>query len=243
MNESRLLVKSRLFHEHTGMKYHISLNQFVEFYGSSNYARTKIIKQQLVPDKVLIPWYQGAKAAMRKYYRDVQDVSPLVKGIETITKKIPDKRWKEIDKASSIQALQIMLQLHIAPLLRLKHYELVIPETKILFINDVEIAVTPDIIFKSQVNGRVVYGAVKTHVSKGKRFDLEQCQIMAAVILKYLNENVVEAQAEADPRLCIAIDVFAERVVNAAGQNMIHTNKIRSICQELKEMWTKYLPK
>ncbi|MBX9782775.1 MAG: hypothetical protein K2X48_05690 [Chitinophagaceae bacterium] len=57
-------------------KYFISTNQLAEYSQATEASKKRIIKQQKVPNKLLIPWYQKAKGAIKKFFSNTSDYAP-----------------------------------------------------------------------------------------------------------------------------------------------------------------------
>ena len=64
------------------MDKHISSNQFVEFdTKKTEKGKLRILNQQKIPNSFLIPWYQRAKACLRKSLKAGGDLSPILEGM------------------------------------------------------------------------------------------------------------------------------------------------------------------
>jgi hypothetical protein len=220
-------------------KYFISLNPFAEFFISSKAVKNRLIRQQLVPNKFLIPWYQFAKSVLKKYFSNINDESPINEGLETLKKRVPTNKRQQSDKNVSIEALQKVAIIKKPRLLSRLKYEVLSSKAKSIVINGVEIKVAPDLIIKAVVDDQTVYGAVKFHVKKTKAFDLNQAELVSLLLFKFLEKNIAKKDERVLPELCICFDVFSERMVHAPDNSKKHESIIRSLCNEIKEIWPK----
>jgi len=220
-------------------KYYISINQIAEFLNSSKAVQRRIVKQQITPNKLLIPWYQQAKGALKKYFANIDVYEPIEVAIEKLEKKIPSNNRQKIDKNVSIEALKKVTTIEKPKLLRDISYQLIKSNVKDLNINDVDIRVAPDVIFKGTLDGKIVYGAVKFHVSKTKPFDFEQAKLVSTLLYQFMKENIANATEKVLPELCLCYDVFGERLVPAPRNTSKQLTVIKGLCNEIKEVWPK----
>jgi hypothetical protein len=217
----------------------ISVNQFATFMIASEKGKKSIVKQQLKPNPLLIPWYQSAKGSIKRYLANVKDTKPLIEGIDVISKKTPENKRQRSDKAVSIEALTKLIELKIAKHFKGIKYSLVKAQIKTVHIDGVEVSISPEGIFKIEMEGRIFWGAVKVHISKTKPFKSEQCRCVANLVFAYLKNNYAKRGETILPELCLCIDIFSERVVPALENDTITTKQIRSVCEELKKLWPK----
>lgn len=218
-------------------KFYISLNQFAEFSSATEASKKRIIKQQLNPDKFLIPWYQLAKAAIKAFLSNVSDMAPIKKGIERLTVKVPTNGRQITDRKVSIEALNQITYLKFPDLLKDMKFEIVKPLKKAISINDLDIIIAPDVVLKGTLNGKKVYGAVKIHICKSKPFTHNQAEYVSALLYQYLKKEVMQHGEEVMPELCLCVDVFANRV---SSHDKVHKSKIteiKSICHQIKTLW------
>jgi hypothetical protein len=214
----------------------ISINQLAEFSIATDAAKNRIIKQQIVPNKILISWYQTARATIKKYIASKADQNILNNAIELLRKKPVNKPRQLVDKKVSIEALLNMKEIELPCDLTMKKIDIVKPTKKSVELFNTEILIAPDILFQTIVKNTVVWGCIKVHISKGKPFTKEQGSLVANTMLIYLQKNIVRDFENADPDLCICLDVFSGRVISA--DNRKNTRKIiRNICEELRVLW------
>lgn len=219
-------------------KYYISINQFAEFSNANESSKKRILKQQKNPNKLLIPWYQRAKGAIRKYFVDVNDYSVIDKAIQILTEKIPSNNRQKIDRQVSIEALEELKRVKLPSILQHLDYEVITAIEKNLLINNVDIKVSPEVIIRAKYKGEVIYGAIKIHISKGKPFNLNQATYVATTMYQFLKKNVILDGEKVLPELCLCLDIFSGRLVPAPENITSEILKIKIICNEIKELWT-----
>lgn len=216
--------------------YFISVNQFAEFSKSTIASKRRIIKQQQYPNKFLIPWYQKAKSAMKKYLVDINDATPIEEAILILQNKVPVNHRQTIDRRVSIEALNELKTFAFPKMLRDVEFEMLKPFQRTLSLNKINIKVAPDVILRGVYNGKVIYGAVKIHISKTKPFDERQSRFVSNLIYKFLQKEITEKDAVILPELCLCLDIFGGRITSALLSRG-NSQQIKSICEELKKMW------
>ncbi|WP_283636404.1 hypothetical protein [Aquaticitalea lipolytica] len=216
----------------------LSVNQFADFSKASEASKRRIIRQQKEPNKFLVAWYQLPKAKIRKSIENNCDLEPILKGIEELKLRIPNKPRQVLDRIVSLEALNRYVSIKLPDLLKSVPYEIIKNvESKSIFINDVEIIISPDVIFRIKVNGNTYLGAVKVHISKNNVFDNIQSRYISSLINKYLKEVVAEADEVVLDELCLSIDVFGEKVISVPKNLPKSLTEIEVICEEVKSIW------
>lgn len=216
---------------------YISVNQFAEFSGGTLATKKRIIKQQVTPNKFLLPWYQTARAAMKKYFKDINNTSSLDDAIELLLSRKADSKRKQIDKKVSIEALNELKSFAFPVLLKNIEFEIIKPPVKNILINNVNIIIAPDIVLKADYNGKIVYGAIKIHICKTKPFDENQCSYVSNLIYAYLEKEITKGNGTVIPELCLCLDIFGGRIMPASSKSLKLNVEIRNICDELKLLW------
>ena len=219
--------------------YHISLNQFAEFSKASSAGKARIVKQQVEVNKFLIPWYQLAKVKIKRYFYDTNDIQPILSGIEILKAKHAANKRQETDHKVSIEALERIISLQIPKILKDIKYSIIKSEEKSLYIEGVEIKISPEIIIEAEINGQVCYGGLKIHVCKGKPFDQNQSSYVAVLLQKFIEKNVAKESGIVVPELCFCLDVFSNRLLSCPPTDTLLMNEIKNFCFELKKIWDK----
>lgn len=218
--------------------YNISLNQLADFSKSSEAQKKNIIKQQKTPNTFKTAWYQLAKARIKKAMANKGDIQPILEGIEVLKSKTLTKKRQISDRTVSLDAMQRFINFQIPSLLKDYDYKVLKKiESKSIFIKGVEVIVSPDLIIEIEIDGKKYLGAVKTHISKGKKFDSRQQGYVASTIYKYLESEVAQNDHIVLPELCISIDVFGEGLVTSTKNINDKMKDIEIICEEVKQLW------
>jgi len=218
-------------------QYHISVNQFAEFSKATPARKATIVKQQIEVNKFLIPWYQLAKGRIKKYFYNTKDIEPILSGIETLKTKQITKKRQILDRKVSIEALERVVKLQIPDLLKSIHYNIVKSEEKSIYVEDVLINISPEIIIRAELNGKVCYGGLKIHVAKGKLFDQVQSSYVSLLLKKYIEKHVAGEDEMVIPELCFCLDVFSDRLTPAPFEQSMYNEDIKAFCNELKRIW------
>ena len=217
--------------------YHISLNQFAEFAIATPKGKTRILEQQIKPNPILIPWYQSAKGSIKRFLTDVNNLQPILQGIKTISEKKPQNQRQLSDKNISIDALKKIAELKLEKYFAGLNYEVVKPKVKNVAVLGIDIGISPELIFKTEVNGSIAYGGVKIHISKNKPFSLSQCEYVSSMLMRYIKKNIAKPGEIVIPKFCICIDVFGDKVVPAKANDSATLEEMKNLCKEIKNNW------
>lgn len=219
-------------------RYIISINQFADFSKATEASKKRIIRQQKDPNKFMVAWYQLPKAKIKKSIENNCDIEPILKGIEELSQRIPKKQRQVLDRAVSLEALSRYISIKLPDLLKTVPYEIIKKvESKSIFINGVEIIISPDVIFRIKADGKTYLGAVKVHISKNNVFDNIQTRYISSLINKYLKEVIAKDDEEVLEELCLSIDVFGEKVISVPKNLSKSLAEIEVLCEEVKIIW------
>lgn len=217
--------------------YYISTNQLAEYSISTEASKKRILKQQKAPNKFLIPWYQKAKSATKKYLFNTSDTTPIDKAISELNLKIPTNNRQKIDKAVSIEALEELKKIKIPSTLKHLNYEIVNIDERSIMIDGVDVIVAPEIVIKAKRKNQIIYGGVKIHISKGKPFNMLQAQHVATTVYKLLETKIAKDNEQVVPELCFCLDVFSGNLVPPPSNINKEISKIKFLCNEIKSYW------
>lgn len=219
------------------MSYKISINEFVKYKTSTEKGKQRIIKNQKIPNPILIPWYQLAKARIKKYLANPIDISPITTGIEVLKDRKPTNKRQKSDYTISIEALERVAKLKLPKLLKDYPYEAFKSAEKTIEINNVIISINPELIVKAKIDGKIVYGGIKVYLSKTKPLKLEQAKLASALLYHFLSLNIAQEDEIVLPELCFSYDVFGGRMVSAE-ENLTEINEnILTMCDEIRAKW------
>lgn len=220
------------------MEYKISINQLADFSRATDSKKRSIIKQQKKPNPFLIPWYQLAKSKIKRSIILNGNLKPIEEGIEELKSRKPKKQRQIIDRQVSIEALRIFKEVKLPTMLRDIPFEVVKnKKPKSIYINGVEVIVSPDIIFRFKLEGKKFIGGVKLHVAKGNIFDNYQLRYVSSLINEYLENIIADEDETVLKELCLSFDVFGERVISAPKNLLKAITDIEVICEEVKTLW------
>ena len=211
----------------------ISLNQLVEASLGTSKGKTRIVKQQLQVNRILIMWYRLAKKRMKEYFSDVSNTAILNNAIAEIRALPEEKKNAARDKQVSIEAIVKVRDMRFDNIL-VEGYEVIKLKDTSIEIEDIRISINPDIVFRYREDGVIKIGALKFHVSKSKPFDLQQSKLVANLVKAFLEEKVVAEGEIVDEKLCWSYDVFAERLLGAEKDSQISGLEVKNLCKELK---------
>lgn len=221
------------------MEYKISINQLADFSTATESRKKSILKQQKKPNPFLIPWYQLAKSKMKKSIVAKGDLEPIDLGIEELNSRKPKSNRQVIDRQVSIEALRLFKEVRLPQMLKDFPYEIVKKgKIKSIYINGVEVIISPDVIYRVRINGQKFLGGVKLHVAKGNIFDNKQLRYISTLIYQYLNEIIAEDDEEVLKELCLSFDIFGQRVISAPRNIHKCLYDIREYCDEIKTLWS-----
>jgi hypothetical protein len=217
----------------------ISINQYADFIKASDAKRLRIIRQQKKPNVFKIAYYQLAKARIRKTLTDNGSLIHINDALKNLSARVPKSKRQSSDKAVSIEALEKFLILKIPKILKDEKIEFLSPKNfnSAIDVYGISIIISPEIIFKTIVNGKEVLGGIKLHVSKSNSFDSEQQQIIASGICNYLEINVAKENQIVLPEFCISLDIFGNGFISnsTAKKNLISSYKKE--CKEILKIW------
>lgn len=217
----------------------ISINPFADYSKASEARKKSIIRQQKSPDKFLVAWYQLPKARIRKSISLNGDLEPIEKGIQELMGRKPLKKRQILDRLVSLEALKRYTTINLPKVLKGSSLEVIkVVDTKSVFINGVEIVISPDVIFRTQINGRSHVGAVKIHISKNNIFDSKQSKYISSLLYKYLVESVAQEDDIVSKELCLSLDIFGVRVISTPNNTKKVFEEIEHLCDELKSIWS-----
>jgi len=218
-------------------KIEISINPLAEFLEATDSRKKKIITEQLDPDPVRIPYYQKARATIRKFILSNGDKKLIEDALLKIAQKTVTKDWQKNDKANSIISLQLWQDMHLPDTLLENRLECVQTKAKFLPLYNVHVKVSPTAIFRIEIEGKKYLGACKVHISKGKPFNIKQSAFVAQMLNQFLSNFVVQEDEIVDPQLCICIDPFAGTIISAANKIKFDMKQLKIACAEIKEIW------
>jgi hypothetical protein len=218
----------------------ISVNQLASYRFSSDAKKKSIIKQQKNPPEILVARYALAKSRMKRAFSKQGNIQPILDGISELKSRIPTTDWQKNDREVSIQALERFVKMKLPDLLANHPYEVLDkPKEKSIYVQGIEIIISPDLVIKMNIAGEEYFGAVKFHVSKSDAFDREKSRYVTTCLYKYLEKTYGKSEVIIHPGLCLSVDVFADATRNAPSNINEIFQDVESTCVEIKDMWNK----
>ncbi|WP_405565219.1 hypothetical protein [Polaribacter sp. Asnod6-C07] len=220
------------------MEYFISINQFVDFSKGTDSKKKRIIRQQKEPNKFMISLYQTPRASIKKSLSNNGDNKPIIEGLKRLKDKVPVKPRQVLNKTISIEAIQRYMKIKIPKILKSHKLDIIKkPEIKSIFVEGVEILISPDVIFTMVYNNEKYIGGIKIHISKRNIFELEDSKKVSFLIEKYLKVIEDKYQAKVLPELCFSLDVFDGRMIDAPKNKLFYIENIKETAREIKSFW------
>lgn len=216
----------------------ISINPFADYSKASDAKKKSIIKQQKNPSKFHIAWYQLPKARIKKSISKNGDLIPVNDGIAELKARNPVKKRQVLDRTVSIEALRRYTAMILPKLLYTQKLEIIKSvSTKSIIIDGVQILVSPDVIYRTTINGQSYLGAVKIHISKNNVFEMQQSRYISTLIFEYLKETVANEDDIVLKELCLSIDIFGQSIVPTPNNSLRLLKEVKEICSEIKYQW------
>lgn len=217
--------------------YTISINPLAEFIKATDARKKRIIEQQKKPSPIIVNWYQLAKSRMKKFIINNADYETIDDAILTLKNRKGLNQRQVIDRQVSLEALERFIKLKIPNVLQEKDIEFYKFKNKSIIYQNVEITVSPDVIFSIKRDGIKHYGAIKLRVSKSKTFDNDQQNLIASTLYEYLKQNIIDNKSVIEPDLCLSLDVFGNgyKALNANSNDTLVNYK--SYFEEIKNIW------
>ncbi|KAA0125975.1 hypothetical protein FY557_19810 [Chryseobacterium sp. SN22] len=217
----------------------ISINQYADFIKASEAKRKRIIRDQKKPNLFRVSYYQLAKARIRKTLTDNGSIQHIRDALDKLSERVPVTKKQISDKAVSIEALEKFLRMKIPIVLKSNETTFLnVKDFKSeIDVNGLSIIVAPEIIFKTVVDGKEVLGGVKLHVSKSNVFDVEQQQVIASGICKYLEFNVAVHNQVVLPEFCISLDIFGNGFITNSNAKKNIVGRYKQECLEILKIW------
>lgn len=218
-------------------KIEISINPMAEFLEATDSRKKRIIKEQLEPDPVRIPYYQKARSVITKSILQNGNMTIIDETIPQIAEKTALKDWQRNDKTNSIKALNLWKGMRLPE--KYTNNKLIKVSTKAKFfpLFGIQIKVSPTAIFKIEIDGQTYIGAFKIHLSKGKPFNIKQSAFVAQLLNLFLNNFVAGEDEIVDPQLCLCIDPFSGTMVSASNKMKYDVNQLKTACQEIVSIY------
>ena len=216
----------------------ISINQLADFSTGTDSKKRRIIDQQKNPNQFKMAWYQLAKSSMKRVFINKGDFGVVNKAISTLKSRKPEKKRQIDDNRVSIEALQRFIKMKLPSYLNGIEYDIIKPpKQNSIFIDGLEIIVSPDVILKLQIEGTTYIGAIKIHISKSNAFNKNQQGLITAAIYSYLNKYIAKENEIVLNDLCLSLDIFGGGFAALPPNNDVTIELLKASCEEVKMIW------
>jgi|GEM_PF-944389 len=224
----------------------ISIITLSKYITSNSKKKESLLKKLKFSDPPLFTRYAGPKAAINKYLQDQdRNVAVFDDYISKENDKKPESSFKLSDKRCSIESLLILKsKSHLFFALYNTHYSKkgLKKQYTHLYVDGVDVSLSPDYALYNSASN-VLEGFIKLSFSKEKRERLtyQQGQLITGLIKDHLEEQL---QIKLNRRLCIVIDVFAQKTILAPEDRtwIKDKPKLSSAFKEIAAVWP-YLQK
>ncbi|MCO7184148.1 hypothetical protein NH341_01815 [Tenacibaculum sp. XPcli2-G] len=220
------------------MIYKISINPLIDFSKGTEAKKRRVIRDQKNPSVIKVGWYQTPRACIKKSISQNGNNEEIIKGLARLKDKVVEKPRQIQNKDVSMEAMRRYLNIELPEILKNHNLNIIKKRSvKSTWINDVEIIVSPDVVFTLDYDGVKYIGGVKVHLSKGNIFDLNESKMVATILNKHISEIAPKYNAIPLPEICLSIDVFGQRIVSSAKKPEKILKEVEKICFEIKQVW------
>jgi hypothetical protein len=223
----------------------ISINKLMEYMAALPSRQRKIVDDQKNPqaNKPKMTWCAGARKAIIEFFASgCSDESILDNEIEKLQEKIESIEEKDSKKLESktnklqveIDAINSFKGLHKQIDLKGIIFSKVSKRPKYLDFSGVHVSVRPEILVVTKSWEHI--GCLKLYFTKNRRLKEDEAEFLCAILNHYADTHL-SPNHSANPKACIAIDVFGKKVFTASQNTPFHTGRIRKSCQQIRETW------
>jgi hypothetical protein len=218
----------------------ITVNKLGEFLVASPKRQRAILEQLKYPkDNVFSSSpYNDVRNIIKQYFVSNFDESIVEAAIEDFEKKISGKtklEWSDTIVASSIDALEKVLDFSFdCSDFTFSEYQGKNPK---VIIKEVEISMNPDLIVSSSLRNKDCVGALKIHISKGSKSDIESCKYVATLMNDFTIAHLCNSSITNRHENSISYDVFKDIFVESPKSFKKRMADIEAGCMNIKAIW------
>jgi hypothetical protein len=224
----------------------ISMNKLMEYMTALPSRQREIVDNQKNPlaNKPKMAWCASARRAIIEFFADGcvhesildDEIERLQERIENLDIKDPKKlESKERQLQVEIDAINSFKGLHKEMGLKGVLFSKVSKKPKYLDFSGVHVSVYPEILILTK-DGWEHIGCLKLYFTKNRRLQEDEADFLCSILNHYA-DTYLSPNRSANPKACIAIDVFGHRIFTASKNVALHKGEIRKTCQEIHEMW------
>jgi hypothetical protein len=105
---------------------------------------------------------------------------------------------------------------------------------KYLDYSGVHVSVRPEVVVSTRRSEYI--GCIKLYLTKNVRLKDQDADFLCAVLNHY-TDRYLSADHSGNPKACMVIDVFGQKIFTASKNVPLHAGKIRKSCEEIREIW------
>jgi hypothetical protein len=222
----------------------LSASQMAEYLGATSTRRTKIIQEARFPKVTQVAYYDKCREGLGKFMADdARSYTHLSETLDYLQRRSarPDAGdWVKRDGRLSTEAIEsFQLGYNKLGLAKLK-CRLLHGNPVPLVYGRTKISVRPDVaVIRPNMGGNDAVGGIIFVFSRGesstnKRQD--RCKTLAGLIYQCAMARL-QSLGDADPDLCLAVDVVERKVHGCPGKFTQKLRLIKESCEEIADRW------
>lgn len=233
----------------------VSANQLADYLSASPVRRKSIIRDAKFPKQMITALYKDARSTIARYLIDPSSGPDII--TEAMVRldgreNAPDATdWTRSDCRQSREALDAFLRSFNA--LGIGRYRFIAPGGALppLVVAGVSVSISLDAIVEARTRGEIQrMGGLLLTLSKSgvDRESLvsmrarEERAATAAVLCLAACEGMSASNSKADPRLCLSLDVFSQKLISAPAGYKTRRKNIELACEEIADRWGRIDP-
>ena len=216
----------------------ISVNSLAEYLVSGAARRQRIIQEQKRPKTFMVTYYDEAEEAIAEYLASQREnTSVLDRVSSTLKSEVQLKEWELTRRATGVEAVETFRSF--AEDLPLENFILKrgAESPRRSHLNGVSISVRPELHFTVVGENKNRIGAMKLYFSKNEALSEDRARYAATVLHQHI-ETQYPIAGLADYRMCIVLDVFAQKFYTAPRTYKRKRQDIEAACSEIARSWS-----
>jgi hypothetical protein len=198
--------------------------------------RAQILREQKFPPLYKMIRYERARAAVRSALLAGGDVDSSLRAAADRIAALPARNdYERQTNSCSAQAIRRFATL--LPALPMKGVAVLAPAAATLLLNVEGVAISVSVTVLLRRNGRnddAQYGALVVVINKSVKLAESGGKAVAELVRQSLAAN---GYGSVRPDLCVAVDVFGNRVYTASGRGQRISRELASACREIAILW------
>ncbi|MDA3883407.1 MAG: hypothetical protein PF481_08970 [Bacteroidales bacterium] len=216
----------------------ISINPLTNFIDSTDAIKQQIIKDMRKVDGKRAFHYQTLKSVLPKYAKEGFSKEVLIEALDRLKGQEQDTDWKVRNVSNSILAIRTFISSEFPTYFsRIKCSFNKKVEVKAYIINGLLVRVSPDLIFRWEVDGKKYVGGLKFHIGKSKILPSSTGIMRAVLIYDFLRQEVAKEDEIVDFSYCFCYDVFYDNLYKSPTNSVFYLRKLKQACTEIKSLY------